>query len=293
MTKPLLGVALGGVLGLLDGLSAWFSPDARPMMMAIVVGSTVKGLVTGLLTGLIARWRQSVVIGVVAGVAIGFGLSSLAAVGQGSHYFEIVLPGMLVGGLVGFVTQRYPPATPRLGTMVAILLTTALWPGVVASAAQTSAQGDSLALLTGLVGRWTGTTEGQPGKGTVAREYERILGSRFIQVRNRSTYPAQEKNPKGEVHEDTGIFSFDSARKRVVFRQFHSEGFVNQYVLDPASTPERLVLITEAIENIPTGWRARETYLLTGPNQLEETFELAEPGNEFEVYTRNRLTRER
>jgi hypothetical protein len=52
------------------------------------------------------------------------------------------------------------------------------------------------------VGRWSGTTEGQPGKGTVEREYTRVLGSRFVQVKNRSTYPAQEKNPKGEVHED-------------------------------------------------------------------------------------------
>lgn len=180
----------------------------------------------------------------------------------------------------------------RVSTLVAILLTTALWPNVLASSSQTPAPKDSLALLSGLVGRWTGTTEGQPGKGTVAREYERILGARFIQVRNRSTYPPQEKNPKGEVHEDIGIFSFDSARKRVVFRQFHIEGFVNLYVLDPASTAERLILTTEAIENIPSGWRARETYVLTGSNQLEETFELAEPGKDFEVYSRNRLKKE-
>jgi hypothetical protein len=44
-----------------------------------------------------------------------------------------------------------------------------------------------------------------------------------------------------------------------VLRQFHVEGFVNQYVLEPGSTPERLVFTTEAIENIPAGWRARET----------------------------------
>ena len=69
------------------------------------------------------------------------------------------------------------------------------------------------------------------------------LHSRFIQVRNRSTYPAQEKSPKGEVHEDIGYFSHDSGRKRIVFRQFHTEGFVNQYVWDPASKAERIVLV--------------------------------------------------
>ena len=90
-----------------------------------------------------------------------------------------------------------------------------------------------------------------------------------------------------------GVFSFDSARKRIVLRQFHTEGFVNQYVLDPDSPPGRLNLTTEAIENIPAGWRARETYVFTGSDQVEEIFELAEPGKDFEVYSRNRLARVR
>ena len=158
---------------------------------------------------------------------------------------------------------------------------------------QASPPTDALAPLAPLVGRWTGTTEGQPGSGTVEREYERILNSRFIQVRNRSTYPPQEKNKKGETHQDVGVFSFDSGRKQIVLRQFHTEGFVNQYVLDPASVPGKLVLVTEAIENIPAGWRARETYILTGADQLEEIFELAPPGKEFEPYSRSRLTRAR
>ena len=175
----------------------------------------------------------------------------------------------------------------------AVLGIAALCPSLLAATSQSSTAADSLAPLAALVGRWTGTTEGQPGKGTVAREYERALNSRFIQVRNRSTYPAQEKNPKGEVHEDVGYFSYDSGRKRIVFRQFHTEGFVNQYVWDPASTAERIVLVTEAIENIPAGWRARETSVLTAQDQLEEIFELAEPGKDFEVYSRNRLTRAR
>jgi len=38
------------------------------------------------------------------------------------------------------------------------------------------------------------------------------------------------------------------------------------------------VFTSEAIENIPAGWRARETYVVTGPDEFEEVFELAEPG---------------
>ena len=85
----------------------------------------------------------------------------------------------------------------------------------------------------------------------------------------------QEKNPKGEIHEDEGWFSYDRARKRLVLRQFHVEGFMNQYVEDGESSPERVVFMTESIENMPAGWRARETYLRHGPDEFEEVFELA------------------
>jgi len=170
---------------------------------------------------------------------------------------------------------------------------TALSVAIGVSGAQAPAPVDTLAPLARVVGRWTGTSEGQPGKGRVERQYERVLGSKFIQVRNQSTYPPQDKNPKGETHEDIGYFSFDAGRKRVVFRQFHLEGFVNQYVLEPAATTDRLVFVSEAIENIPAGFRARETYVFAGADQFEEIFEIAEPGKDFEVYSRTRLTRVR
>ena len=48
---------------------------------------------------------------------------------------------------------------------------------------------------------------------------------------------------------------------------------------------------TEFIENIPPGWRARETYLVHGPDEFEEIFELGEAGKSFELYSRARLRR--
>jgi hypothetical protein len=294
VSKPMLGLTVGAVLGFLDGCSAWFSPEARSMMLTIVLGSTVKGLVTGLAAGVIARARRSMTLGIGAGVLIGLVLSSLAAIGQSDHYFEIVLPGMLVGAIVGFVTQRYPqgaPPTRPASTAIFFLLATALPNAGVGVGAQPTNSSDSLAPVARLVGRWTGTSEGQPGKGRVERSYERVLGDRFIQARNRSVYPPQEKNPKGETHEDIGFLGFDRGRKRIVFRQFHTEGFVTQYVLEPADSPDRLVFTSESIENIPPGFRARETHVFSGTDQFEEIFELAEPGKEFEVYSRTRLTR--
>jgi hypothetical protein len=164
-----------------------------------------------------------------------------------------------------------------------------LGPAVIAG--QQSRAVDPFEHLGFLIGRWEGTSEGRPGKGTVHRQYTRVLNSRFIRVQNRSEYAAQEKNPKGEIHEDEGWFSFDRARKRLVLRQFHVEGFVNQYVEDADSSPSKVVFTTESIENIPAGWRARETYLVHGPGEFEEVFELAENGKPFELYSRTRLRR--
>jgi hypothetical protein len=287
MSKTVFGMVVGAVLGLLDGLSAWFYPEARTMMAQIVIGSTIKGIVTGAIAGWVARRLQSVVAGVAVGVIVGFALSTVAAQGQPDHFWEIVLPGMLVGAITGFATQRYRPAAAA----AALLLSLAITGHTAAAIEQTSGATDALSALDFLIGRWEGTSEGQPGNGKVQREYLRILGSRFIEAHNRSVYPPQEKNPKGETHEDRGIFSFDRARKRLVFRQFHVEGFVNQYVAELPAKPGVVVFTSEAIENIPAGYRARETYPLRGPNELEEVFELAEPGKDFAVYSRTRLKR--
>jgi hypothetical protein len=53
-----------------------------------------------------------------------------------------------------------------------------------------------------------------------------------------------------------------------------------------------MVFISEAIENIPTGWKARETYTLSN-NTLTEVFNLAEPNKSFEPYTKAQFTRKK
>jgi hypothetical protein len=111
MSKPLLGLVLGAVLGLLDGLSALAYPEAAPMLAQIVVGSTLKGLVTGVLAGAFARRTRSIPLGIGFALTVGLVLSFLAALApdpEGKHhYLEIMLPGGLPGALVGFATQRY------------------------------------------------------------------------------------------------------------------------------------------------------------------------------------------
>jgi hypothetical protein len=145
-----------------------------------------------------------------------------------------------------------------------------------------------------LLGSWAGETQGEPGWGKSEREYRLTLRDRFIQVNGRSTYPPQQKNPSGEVHEDVGYISYDKASQKLVLRQFHVEGFVNHYVLDGVSADGRtIVFVTTAIENIPSGWRGRETYRIVSDDEFVETFALAAPGKEFSTYSETRFRRKR
>ena len=142
------------------------------------------------------------------------------------------------------------------------------------------------------IGSWEGSGEGGSGKSKTERDYKFLLNGKFLQVRNKSVFEPQEKNPKGEVHEDIGFFSYDSGRKKFVLRQFHVEGFVNQYVLQNlAEDGKTMVFVTESIENIPSGWRAEETYKVLEDDEFTEVFELAAPGKDYEVYTKSHFTR--
>ena len=106
MNRVKLGMLTGLVLGLLDGLSAFYVSEAQDMMTMIIVGGTVKGLITGLLVGLIARSVGGAGIMALAGVVAGGVLSVLAAIPTGS-YVEIVPSGIVIGLVVGLVVSRW------------------------------------------------------------------------------------------------------------------------------------------------------------------------------------------
>jgi hypothetical protein len=111
MSKPLLGLLLGGILGVLDGLTALFTPEAAPQIVGIVIGSSIKGIIAGIAIGFFARKVHSLPLGILFGLGVGLLLAFIVAAipdAKGNHYyFEIMLPGSLVGLIVGFATQRY------------------------------------------------------------------------------------------------------------------------------------------------------------------------------------------
>ena len=120
MSKPLIGVILGAVLGVFDGLTAWFTPAVRDQIGGIVVGSTLKGIIAGIAIGFFAKKFHSLPLGIVFGLLVGAFLAYLVAFMQGGYYFEIVVPGALVGLIVGFATQKYgrKPATEYANSSV-------------------------------------------------------------------------------------------------------------------------------------------------------------------------------
>ena len=153
------------------------------------------------------------------------------------------------------------------------------------------AQSDPWVPLRPFEGRWEGTSSGKPGNGSTSREYRFEMNGKFMFQRDKSVYQPADASAKPLVHEDFGIFSYDTDLKKIVWRQFHSEGMVNEYTLDSVSVDGKsLEFVTTRIENLP-GFRAKKQYRLVSPSEIEETFLLAPPGKDFETYTVAHLKR--
>jgi hypothetical protein len=122
VTKPVFGLALGGALGILDGLSALVSapgdPNIKAGIVGIVIGSTIKGILTGALIGWYARRTNSLPAGIVFGLAVGLALAFCVSLmqkmaGQPPYYWQIMLPGGILGMIVGYATIRYGSGATR------------------------------------------------------------------------------------------------------------------------------------------------------------------------------------
>ncbi len=62
LTKPVLGLAVGGALGLLDGLSGFLEPSLAPVMGSVITFSLLKGLVAGIATGYVSQRVHSMLL---------------------------------------------------------------------------------------------------------------------------------------------------------------------------------------------------------------------------------------
>jgi galactitol-specific phosphotransferase system IIC component len=117
MSKPVFAMLLGGILGVFDGLTALVTggPEIPAQIYGIVAGSTFKGVVAGLIVGLVARRTPSTAILVSVGLAVGACFAYLVTIGS-PYLWEIVLPGSIVGAIVGFATAKYHGTAIRRST---------------------------------------------------------------------------------------------------------------------------------------------------------------------------------
>jgi hypothetical protein len=113
MGKFWFAVIVGAVLGILDGLTSWFTPAVRAQLVGIVVGSTIKGAIAGAVAGWFATRVHSVPLGILVGLSVGMLLAYGVAAMQHGYYFEIMLPGSLVGAIAGYAAQKHQASSVR------------------------------------------------------------------------------------------------------------------------------------------------------------------------------------
>ena len=116
MNKFLAGILIGGVLGIVDGATAWFTPAVRPAIMGILIGSSVKGMLVGIFCALVAmKVRNTATViaaGAIAGLLLARGVAAIPQPNGDHYYFQIMLPGFVAGAIIGFLTQRLGAANP-------------------------------------------------------------------------------------------------------------------------------------------------------------------------------------
>ena len=110
--KIVFAMLVGAILGAFDGMTAWFEPSVRDQLGTIVMLSSLKSVIAGLLIGVFAHLVDKRVAIAAFGLAVGLILAYLVAMSPdpktGEHYYaQIMVPGAIVGLLVGYATARY------------------------------------------------------------------------------------------------------------------------------------------------------------------------------------------
>jgi hypothetical protein len=154
---------------------------------------------------------------------------------------------------------------------------------------QTTAKKDPWEPLKFLEGKWEDI---KPGVSTNKQTYRFVMNNKYLGMKTKAVFEPTDKKPKGEIHEDAGMISYDNARKTFVMRCFYIEGFVIQYTLAISEDGKVLTFSSkEAIENAPPGTKAKLVFKKISNDQFEEKFFVAWPKKDYTCFVTNNLKR--
>jgi len=123
---------------------------------------------------------------------------------------------------------------------------------------------------------------------TNTQQYSFIFNGQFLKMQTKSIFKPTAKKPKGEIHEDMGIFSYDSMSKKVVLRSFHSEGFINIYILNHVSDDGKILTFkTISVENAPPGTKAKLIFEKINNREFKQKFYVAWPNKDYACFFDN------
>jgi len=111
MSKVLIGAVLGAILGFIDSTSSLLTPEAGNFW-DIAPWSSLKGVIVGVVAGFYARKVVNMRGGIIVGLVVATIMALLVIWGNVSagldpYWVEIMLPGMIVGIILGYATQKY------------------------------------------------------------------------------------------------------------------------------------------------------------------------------------------
>lgn len=174
----------------------------------------------------------------------------------------------------------------------ALFLAAFCWTAV-APAQESPAGDDPFSLVRPLSGVWKGESHGFGATSTVTHRWEFVLDGNFLRLSTRSIPQPNGDDPDAgpRVHEDVGYVGYSEGDGRLRFHQFLTEGFVNEFLLEPAEPPE----IGIDFEPVRTAgmdeYNVRMTLRFDGDDAYEMVLELGTKGEELKACQTMRLTR--
>lgn len=151
----------------------------------------------------------------------------------------------------------------------------------------TPQQAPSIESLQFLVGKWVGEGTSDVGAGSGYFTFEASLNHKVLVRKNHAEYPATKDRPLF-THDDLMIVYADAAAKKLRGFYTDSEGNTINYTISLLNDGKTIVFLSDPSGSAP---RFRLTYVMTQPDKMSLTFEMASPDkpDEFKKFIEGKV----